>query len=719
MKIRPRQRFAVAGGYSSQFNHYPAKEPEKESLMYSSTFLTKTERTKTLIRLYDMGFNLIPMNRKRPCAKWKRYQTERVKPNELREWMRGAFPTKDSDSIWKANLLNFAIVTGAIPWSTENPGIVVVEADDEEAEKLIKKRCPETPMMQISGTGWLHRVYRHPQGIYIPNRQKIWVDGKKYNADVRGDGGDILCPGSIHPETGNSYREVQPWTLELLQQCPVYDPAWIPDERATGTSISKTTDLREGTHDDLISDIDIPIAEREEIARHYLKSVPGTKQGTGADRRCSALSMRLLYGFALPANSVQRLLDEWGQREDQLDLDGAWYPWTGDEIRRKVAWCCSQEYEGRIGDRLCFDGEDDLEAIKRVIKSFPVDQVIDPKDQLEIAKRFLQDCFTFDKCGTLIHHQGMWYNWTGKRYESISDHDIKAKLWKWLAKCQVKKKGKCVKLRPTRALVSGVFDALKAVANKPSTLEAPCWLNAGPSQIIAFANGLLDVDEFLQTSQTILVPHTPNWFSANCLPHDFDPKSSCPQWIDFLADVFDGDEARISALQQWFGYNLISDNRHHKMALLIGPPRSGKGTTFAVMSAMLGKHNIASTSLAALGGRFGLEPLVGKLSAIIDEGHLGKFSDSSLILERLKAISGGSEQTVDRKGVAALSSVSLKVRFTLAVNELPRLSDSSAALRSRLLVIPYFNTYEGKEDVGLVDRLLTEIPGITNWRWQD
>ena len=57
----------------------------------------------------------------------------------------------------------------------------------------------------------------------------------------------------------------------------------------------------------------------------------------------------------------------------------------------------------------------------------------------------------------------------------------------------------------------------------------------------------------------------------------------------------------------------------------------------------------------------------------------------------------------------------LKLRFTIVVNELPRLSDASAAMRSRLLVLPYFNSYEGKEDFGLVDRLLTEIPGITNW----
>ena len=266
--------------------------------------------------------------------------------------------------------------------------------------------------------------------------------------------------------------------------------------------------------------------------------------------------------------------------------------------------------------------------------------------------------------------------------------------------------------------MTGIMDALKAIANCSSAVQPPCWLEEkdvpNPVNVIAFENGLLDVEGFLSGSVTLL-DHTPNWFSTNCLPHQFDPNASCPRWSEFLDQVFDGDEERVKVLQQWFGYNLINDNRQHKLALLIGPPRSGKGTTMAVMSEMLGKHNVANSSLASLGGRFGLEPLVGKLAALIDEGHLGKFSDTSSVLERLKAISGGSEQTVDRKGLPAMSSVALKIRFTIAVNELPRLSDSSAAMRSRLLVLPYFNSYEGKENFGLLDRLLTEIPGITNW----
>jgi hypothetical protein len=42
-----------------------------------------------------MGFNLIPMDGKEPCIKWKPYQTQRVTPEDIKEWMRGRFSAKD------------------------------------------------------------------------------------------------------------------------------------------------------------------------------------------------------------------------------------------------------------------------------------------------------------------------------------------------------------------------------------------------------------------------------------------------------------------------------------------------------------------------------------------------------------------------------------------------------------------------------------------------
>ena len=58
---------------------------------------TKSERTEILRRLYGMGFNLIPMNGKKPCVEWKPYQARRVTAAEIKEWMWGCFPTKDGN----------------------------------------------------------------------------------------------------------------------------------------------------------------------------------------------------------------------------------------------------------------------------------------------------------------------------------------------------------------------------------------------------------------------------------------------------------------------------------------------------------------------------------------------------------------------------------------------------------------------------------------------
>ena len=96
----------------------------------------KNERTEKVVRLYGMEFNLIPMNGKKPCVEWKPFQTRRVTPPEIKEWMTGRFPTKDGNHFWKADCLNFAVVTGGVPWSDDNPGIVVIDSDDEEAEDV-------------------------------------------------------------------------------------------------------------------------------------------------------------------------------------------------------------------------------------------------------------------------------------------------------------------------------------------------------------------------------------------------------------------------------------------------------------------------------------------------------------------------------------------------------------------------------------------------------
>jgi hypothetical protein len=83
---------------------------------------------------------------------------------------------------------------------------------------------PPTRRAMTSGGGW-HLYFRWPAGRVIKNRARIRVqDGRRAGLDVRGDGGYVVLPPSVHP-SGELYRwadgtrdiaEAPGWLLDLL-----------------------------------------------------------------------------------------------------------------------------------------------------------------------------------------------------------------------------------------------------------------------------------------------------------------------------------------------------------------------------------------------------------------------------------------------------------------------------------------------------------------------
>jgi putative DNA primase/helicase len=111
---------------------------------------------------------------------------------------------------------------------------------------------------------------------------------------------------------------------------------------------------------------------------------------------------------------------------------------------------------------------------------------------------------------------------------------------------------------------------------------------------------------------------------------------------------------------------------------------------------------------------FGLWPLIGKSLAIISDARLSGRSDTANVVEHLLAISGEDAQTIDRKNLEPVT-CTLPTRFVILSNELPRLHDSSGALVSRLVMLRLTRSFLGREDHGLTEKLLAELPGILLW----
>lgn len=163
------------------------------------------------LECYDRGFSIIPLEGKRPALAWANYQSQRATLDEIKQWF-GAETLRP---------YNLGIVTGKLS------GLVVVDADSAGAAAEWRKNFPATPLSVKTGGGGIHFYYRYPEGLEIGNRARI--GGKRL--DLRGEGGLVVAPPSLHPVTGNAYEWTSPLADYSYYNIPEFDPSWVAETR--------------------------------------------------------------------------------------------------------------------------------------------------------------------------------------------------------------------------------------------------------------------------------------------------------------------------------------------------------------------------------------------------------------------------------------------------------------------------------------------------------
>jgi putative DNA primase/helicase len=338
---------------------------------------------------------------------------------------------------------------------------------------------------------------------------------------------------------------------------------------------------------------------------------------------------------------------------------------------------------------------------------------LDRQTPLNSAFAFIEINYTSDNKPTLHHYCDQFYGWTGTHYAKIDNNTIRSQVYFFMDSAnQITGTGLSLPFAPNSRRVTEVLDALKAAINLDSSNSAPSWLNANnsppPSDIVAFKNGLLDLPS------RKLLNHSPDFFSFAALPFSYDQNAPEPrEWLLFLKSIFENDQEAIGTLHEIMGYLLTFDTRQQKIFLILGPKRSGKGTIAKVIKGLLGPSNVVWPTLAGLGSNFGLAPLIDKQLAIISDARLNGRADQQMLVERFLSMSGEDSQTIDRKYLEPWTG-SLRTRVLILTNELPRLADASGALASRFVTLVLKNSFYGREDLGLAERLLAELPSICN-----
>lgn len=295
--------------------------------------------------------------------------------------------------------------------------------------------------------------------------------------------------------------------------------------------------------------------------------------------------------------------------------------------------------------------------------------------------------------GQLVRAQETYYRYNGKVWRPMDDRSLAAQV----AHAMAVSAPQSSTVTGTTAMV-GMFVHTDAEPPRASI----------PGRVI-FENGVLD----LVTG--ILSPHSPEYRCTCLLPYDYNPAAACPVWRGFLQGAFSYDVERMSLLQQWFGYILAGGYEFQKILLLIGAPRSGKGTIGRVLAAMIGEDNFSGGSLKSVMVESVLDMLRHKRVLFIGDAQKSvPHSVRDAVVENLKMISGNDSLSFDRKYKGAITTT-LPTRITIAANGLPRLFDDSGALASRIMPLPIDGSHLGSEDGELFDKLAGELEGIAAW----
>lgn len=159
-------------------------------------------------RYLARGWSVLPLRPrdKRPLAAWQNLQNERPSEDDIAEWFQ-RWPDA-----------NIGIVTGEIS------NLIVLDVDpkhggDVALERLERRHRPLSATVEaITGGGGRHFYFTHP-GVLTRNRV-----GLAQGIDLRGDGGYIVAPPSIHP-SGRLYEWVPGHRPDEIALAP--PPRWL------------------------------------------------------------------------------------------------------------------------------------------------------------------------------------------------------------------------------------------------------------------------------------------------------------------------------------------------------------------------------------------------------------------------------------------------------------------------------------------------------------
>lgn len=653
---------------------------------------------ETAIRYAQRGWSVIPIPHRSKNPGFRGWQELRLKEPELAQHFNGA-PQ------------NIGVLTG------EPSGWVIdLDLDHPRAVELAPEFLPATAaVFGRAGKPRSHWLYRVSAPLAT---KKFRSKSAGMVLEVRSTGAQTVLPPSTH-ESGEPIE----WEDEQAEVAEI-DPDALLDaaKRLADTVLIELGERRAPSH--------APPKPKRSAEEFSTAPPEPTPHPPGAEQRAARCLAAMLRMHMVDQNDGSARLYAAACRVIEHDLDDQRglavirqyarqnpfsTEWSDQQILQRIrdaekACRRGAALEVRTDDQgLIALGAQDPESGKLVLSS---------KRTLPTAEAFVRQFHTHPDGRTVHFHAGGLTVWSGSRYAEVEDEAVKKHLQGWLHNAlrysfnRGTGEMQLVPFESNPGTVKAALDTIKGHVHLQASIAPPTWLGRSDAP---------PAEEFLPCKTVLLHlptmtrhPPTPALFATNALDFDPDPSAGDPNaWLDFLHQLFDGDVQALELLQEWFGYCLTADTSQQKMLLMVGPRRSGKGTVARVGGRLVGQTNICGPTTSSLASNFGLQPLIGKTLAIVSDARFSG-ENISTVAERLLCISGEDAVSVDRKFMSSVT-MKLPTRFMFLTNELPRLSDASGALAGRFLLLRLTESFYGREDTQLTQKLFAELPGILNW----
>ncbi|MGE0666173.1 MAG: phage/plasmid primase, P4 family [Sphingomonadales bacterium] len=612
-----------------------------------------TPSHETWLSLFDVGFSVFPLKprSKRPKSGWKQYQDARA-PRELVEsWSRD-------------RSLNIGIVTGAVS------GIVVLDLDTPEALAEAERRGLPDSVRVRTPRGY-HVYFRHP-GTEISNRTGVFR-----GADVRGDGGYVVGPGST----------------------------FVPDQKEAAEG--KVA----GSYDWVRSPHDVPLAD---MPAWLMRLIASPAEQVPAKRSTLALISKSGWGnAALLAELDQLARAAEGTRNDALNLAGfrLFQIVAAGHLGGSVVREALTEAGRSLGLEL-----HEIEATLESARAAGFASPRGPKDQSEAAsgpepvaftEDALADAFAarFGRSWRYVAVWEQWLSWSGKawlRDQSLHAHDLARQVCREAAiGAPAESLGKRLSKNATISAVEHLARSDRRHACGPEIWDADPWL-------LNTRDGIVD----LRSGE--VRPHDPLSYMTKAAGAGLG--GGCFSWLEFLDTVTAGDKDLQANLQRVMGYCLTGTTSEHALFFCYGTGANGKSVFVSTMAEVLGDYATLAPMdmfMASHGDRHptDMAGLRGaRMVTSIETEQGSRWAES-----KLKALTGGDKITARfmRQDFFAYTP---QFKLVIVGNHKPAIRNVDEAMRRRLHMIPFTVTIPPeKRDKSLQQRLQAERDGILAW----